>query len=391
MSSNRNSKKSVFRLAGQFRSTPSASPSVAVLEGPDRKQAERLRSLDAWRGICALFVAALHFQTTGYIHSSALVGQAGRFVDFFFVLSGFVIARAYRRRLEEGAWGPFMIRRVGRLWPLHLVTLAGTVAMAAAGSFIGLTVNGFVYADIPANITMTHAWGYLDRLTWNGPSWSISTEMFAYLTFAFLAWRLRSWRLDVACMVVLAVSLHIVMFTAPSGFGSSYDFGVERCLFGFMAGVLGDRLWHVTSIRPRGELFALLLAFLSVAFLPDSLSVLLIPIFVWTVLVFASDAGPVSRILHTAFPQLLGRVSYSLYMTHYIIGLTIITVLALFTNLTSEVSGNRTIVAYWWICDGLTLLYLAIVIGVSCLTYGWIERPGRAWFNDRANPVPAAW
>jgi hypothetical protein len=111
----------------------------------------------------------------------------------------------------------------------------------------------------------------------------------------------------------------------------------------------------------------------------------------WTVLVFASDAGPVSRVLHTAFAQLLGRVSYSLYMTHYIVGLTTITALALFTNLTAEVNGNRTIVTSWWVCDGLTLVYLATVIAVSCLTYRWIERPGRAWFNERGRFVPAAW
>lgn len=385
------SQKRAPGLPQQARGPLDGEPVAAALESQDRKNAERLRSLDAWRGICALFVAALHFQTIGYIHSSPLVAQAGRFVDFFFVLSGFVIARAYRRRLEEGAWAAFLVRRVGRLWPLHIVTLGATVAMAVAGSFVGLSVNGFVYADIPANITMIHAWGYLDRLTWNGPSWSISTEMFAYAAFALLASRLRGWRLDAACMVVLTVSLCVVLFVAPWGFGSSYDYGVERCLFGFMGGVLADRLWQVSSIRPRGELLALLMAFTAVVFLPNSLSVLLVPVFMWTVLVFASDEGAVSRVLHTAFPQLLGRVSYSLYMTHYIVGLTIITALALFTNLTAEISGNRTIVTSWWVCDGLSILYLGIVIAISCLTYRWIERPGRAWFNDRATFVPAAW
>ena len=272
-----------------------------------------------------------------------------------------------------------------------MVTLATTVAMAIAGSFMGLSVNGFVYADIPANITMTHAWGYLDRLTWNAPSWSISTEMFAYASFAFLAWCTRGWTLDLACMIVMTVSLYIVLFIAPDGFGSAYHFGIERCLFGFMGGVLADRLWHVSSFRPRGELFALLLAFIAVAYLPDSLFVLLIPIFMWTVLVFASDAGMVSRVLHRAFAQLLGRVSYSIYMTHYIVDVTIVTALALFTNLTAEVNGTRTIVTPWWIGDGLTVAYLAIVIGTSCLTYRWIEKPGRSWFNVRATFVPAAW
>lgn len=353
-------------------------------------QSHRFRSLDAWRGICALIVAAMHFHTDGYIHSSALVQRAGRFVDFFFMLSGFVIAHAYRNRLhKEGAWS-FLIRRVGRLWPLHLVTLGVTVSMALGGSLLGLTVQGFVYSAIPANLTMTHAWGFLDRLTWNGPSWSISTEMFAYLLFALLAWRLQGRRLDLACGLVIVVSIFLLGRFA-SDFASTYDFGVARCLVGFMAGVLTVRLWELTHFRPRGEISAVVLTLTAVVLLPERLGALVVPLFAWTVLVFSSDAGIISRVLKYAGPQLLGRVSYSIYMTHYIIGLTIITGLTLFTTLVREVNGVATIVTRWWIADAFSLAYLMIVVGVSCLTYAWIERPGRRWFNERAEWVPAAW
>jgi peptidoglycan/LPS O-acetylase OafA/YrhL len=108
-------------------------------------------------------------------------------------------------------------------------------------------------------------------------------------------------------------------------------------------------------------------------------------------LVFASDAGPVSRLLHGRFPQLLGRVSYSIYMTHYIVGLTTITGLVMFTGLMREVDGLTTLVAPWWISDLLTLAYLDAVVGVSCVTYALIEQPGRRWFNQRGEAVPAAW
>lgn len=353
-------------------------------------QPHRFRALDAWRGMCALIVAAMHFQTIGYIHSSSLVQHAGRFVDFFFVLSGFVIAHAYRSRLRGDGARTFLLRRIGRLWPLQVVTLCTTILMAIAGSFLGLSVKGFVYEAIPVNLTMTHSWGFLDRLTWNGPSWSISTEMFAYLTFALLGWRLRGMMLDTACGVILAVSLLVLFHFAP-GFESTYDFGIARCLVGFMAGVLAARLWEVTSFRPRGEMFAMILTFAAVMFLPDKLVALVVPVFAWTVLVFASDAGGISRILITTFPQLLGRISYSIYMTHYIVGLTIITGLTLFTGLIREVDGVATVVADWRIADPLSLAYLVMVVAVSCLTYAWIERPGRRWFNERADWVPAAW
>lgn len=357
---------------------------------PSSVDAHRFRSLDAWRGICALIVAATHFHTNGYIHSSLLVQRAGRFVDFFFVLSGFVIAHAYRHRLKGGGAWSFLMRRVGRLWPLHLVTLGATVLMAIAGSFLGLTIQGFVYGAIFANVTMTHSWGFLDRLTWNGPSWSISTEMFAYILFALLGWRLRGLRLDIACVIVLIASLLVMAQYAPD-FQATYDFGIARCLVGFMAGVLTARLWELTRFRPMGEIFAVCLTFVAVVLLPDRLGGLIVPVFAWTVLVFASDAGVVSRILKTASPQLLGRVSYSIYMTHYIIGVTIITGLTLFTGLTQQVDGTATVVADWRVADALSLTYLAVVVAVSCLTFSSIERPGRRWFNQRAEAIPAAW
>jgi peptidoglycan/LPS O-acetylase OafA/YrhL len=352
--------------------------------------AARFRSLDAWRGICALFVAALHFQTVGWIHNSLLVQNSGRFVDFFFVLSGFVIAHAYRHRLEAGGWRQFLLRRIGRLWPLHLVTLAVTIAMAVAGSFIGLTVRIFDYSAIPANISMTHAWGYLNRLTWNGPSWSISAELFAYGYFALLATTLRGWRLDLACGVTLILGFVLTTFVAPQDFAAGVDFSVARCLFGFMAGVLALRLLSA-GCRPRGEALAVIVTFATVAFLPRWLEPLIIPVFVWTVLVFSADAGLVSRALQRRFPQHLGRVSYSIYMDHYLIGLTIITAFTLFTPLTAEVDGNRTIITHPALADALTIAYLGTVVAVATVTYVWIERPGRAWFNGRGKPVPTAW
>lgn len=168
-------------------------------ETPDVVRARRFRALDAWRGICALCVAVLHFPSTGFISSSAIIQNAGRFVDFFFVLSGFVIAYAFRRQLEAGAWRSFVVRRIGRLWPLHVTMLAVMVAIALAASAAGLQIYGESYWAIPANLTMTQAWGYLDYLSWNGPSWSISTEMLAYLLFALLALTAKGRALDLAC------------------------------------------------------------------------------------------------------------------------------------------------------------------------------------------------
>ena len=156
----------------------------------------RFEALDSWRGLCALLVVVFHLNQD--IHWSLLdaqfVHRFDRFVDFFFVLSGFVIASSYERRLGQG-YGivAFALRRFGRIYPLHLVTLAAMLAFAllrrplVEGRFDqSLVFNGGIFdaSAIFTNLTMLHGVGFENHLTWNYPSWSISAEFYTYLLFA---------------------------------------------------------------------------------------------------------------------------------------------------------------------------------------------------------------
>ena len=349
-----------------------------------------LRALHAWRGVAAIVVAASHFNTTGYIGGGQVAANAERLVDFFFVLSGFVIAYAYRDRLQRGEIAYFLVRRIGRLWPLHIATLAIIVLMALAGRQIGFTVHGWTWSSLPATVTLTHSWGFLDRNVWNGPSWSISTEMFAYLLFAFLAWRTPARLLDSVCAAAILVSIWILVAFSPEGMRSTHDFGLARCVLGFMTGVLGHSMWSA-GLRLKGEIAAVIVTSVAVVFLPLSLDALTVPLFLWLVLAFAEDSGPVSGLLSRPFPQMLGTVSYSIYMIHYPINVALMTALLMFTNWTAEVAGLTTVIAPWWIADPLSILFLLATVAASQLTYAWIERVGRTFFNSRTEPVPAAW
>src|SRR5690606_39856368 len=70
---------------------------------------------------------ASHWRDWGFIQHSYL------FVDYFFVLSGFVIAHAYAGRLATARDGRrFMVRRLGRVWPLHVLVLAAFIGLELA-------------------------------------------------------------------------------------------------------------------------------------------------------------------------------------------------------------------------------------------------------------------
>src|SRR5262245_62777512 len=116
-------------MAAPSRSGPSSSGCVSAPPG-SAVGGRRYVALDSWRGIAALLVALHHFSASGAICASGLVQGAWMCVDFFFVLSGFVIAANYRDRLARGFSAMhFMLLRWGRLYPLHVATLMAYIAI----------------------------------------------------------------------------------------------------------------------------------------------------------------------------------------------------------------------------------------------------------------------
>src|SRR5579872_5807008 len=90
----------------------------------------RFKVLDAWRGLAASFVALFHLQAYSHLYELSFLRHSFLFVDFFFVLSGFVITANYRARLLSGfSFWHFMLLRLGRLYPLHIALLVAFVAL----------------------------------------------------------------------------------------------------------------------------------------------------------------------------------------------------------------------------------------------------------------------
>jgi peptidoglycan/LPS O-acetylase OafA/YrhL len=151
----------------------------------------RFTVLDSWRGIAALAVVAFHFRRRVGLDGHPLFDSMFLFVDFFFVLSGFVIFSAYGNRLEEGfSFRRFLWLRLGRIYPLHIFTLSvfilANVVMVYPVKEEWFPSPRQSWDTIAANLLLVQSWSLFSFLTWNTPSWSISAEFFAYIAFALV-------------------------------------------------------------------------------------------------------------------------------------------------------------------------------------------------------------
>jgi peptidoglycan/LPS O-acetylase OafA/YrhL len=367
---------------------------------------DRFVVLDAWRGLAALTVAFFHCRTQWHLLDSQFIQNAWLCVDFFFVLSGFVLMHAYGTAIATVRdFGSFVIRRIGRLWPLHVFMLALCAAPWARSRIASLlTGSDFVPSgendlySIATNLLLVHSLDLHSTLTWNSPSWSISTEFYTNLLFGLVVLVCGRF-IGAAALVLIIIGVAGVIFLAGGAMYTTVDYGIYRCIYGFFVGVLIYPLFQGTQARyaaSNGIATVLELAVVGLAavvFLADSsVFALWAPLaFGAVVWVFAAERGAISGILrHRAFVT-LGLISYSIYMTHSWVytwlskGWTAIgrhwQLDALIPDAERIFRGNV------WLMDGLAALYIASVIAVSLLTYRFVEQPWRRRFNRAARAV----
>src|SRR6516162_4403834 len=158
--------------------------------------AQYVPALTGIRALAALLVLGMHTEQNVPSGLDSLLpffarGYLG--VDFFFVLSGFIITHVYFARLASASRSAvqiFLWHRFIRLYPVHITVLAGLVAIVSVAGAAGFTLNNpqeWQWNDLFWQLTLLHAWGVTASPGWNAPSWSISAEWFAYLLFPLLA------------------------------------------------------------------------------------------------------------------------------------------------------------------------------------------------------------
>ena len=370
----------------------------------------RFEALDAWRGVCALLVAVFHLQAYSHIYDWSLVRHSFLFVDFFFVLSGFVIAGSYRAKLLDGfsIWH-FMLLRLGRLYPLHLAILVIFIGIELLRyRFSGILggENGDRFTDahsagsIVTNLLLIQSLNIHKMLTWNLPSWSISVEFYAYAVFAISLLMFRQRTYILIALVVLAAPL--VLLKLVGNIDTDHDYGFIRCLFGFFVGVaccdiygfvrrhyqkigqdISGKMWSIIEVCSVG----LVASF--VCWFGDGPSSLAAPIvFGLTVLVFSFEGGFVSSQLKLPAFLFLGQISYSIYMVHALV------LVAMGYGIQLGERAFGTVLrrggyfgADMWQGDLAYGVLILLTVSAAYLTYRFIEAPGRTQSRRIANRI----
>lgn len=290
----------------------SQSLSVATRTKQEFRQLREIKSHTSLRGIAALLVVFHHYRVNlpselNPDNYTRFFDSAASFVDFFFMLSGFVIAYVYINRPTD--WLSFFRSRFARIYPLHFFTLMWMIAL-------GVYTKGSLSEQVVSNIILVHAWGIFDAYHLNFPSWSISGEFAAYLSFPLVLYLIRwPWALLTACSAV--IGLHeILVFHIDLPWER---LALLRAVPGFCIGVLlhsrRDVFKHMSqqSISAMQFILALLIVFmLHIGFsLP-----LLMPAYAVLILATYEDRGVVARALSNPVLHWLGLLSYTIYLLH---------------------------------------------------------------------------
>jgi len=348
----------------------------------------RFEALDGWRGICALLIALHHFPARGAIYHLSIVRNAWILVDFFFVLSGFVITHAYGDRLstfEEAK--SFALRRFFRLWPLHVAVLAGFVALEAYRSLA--TGAGFIGARsvfaIFTNIALIQSLGIHDMLTWNTPAWAVSTELWTTLLFALVVLSAGRARILVSFALV-AGGIMTLALVSRYGMRETFDWGIARCIYGFFLGSLTYEVWKRNWLAGlNGGLFEIAGALLGVAFLifipgDRSLEYLAPPVFALFTLAFARGQGVLVRLARTSGLQRLGQWSYAIYLVQMLVIVLIVSALDSFAPGHTAVGADGAEfirLGSPLADDAITLVYLMFVIASAAAAWRFVEEPAQ--------------
>ena len=321
----------------------------------------RYEILDGLRGVAALIVVLFHiFETYSKGPAYQIINHGYLAVDFFFVLSGFVVGYAYDDRWDKmTTWG-FFKRRLTRLHPMVIAgTLVGAALFFFSGNAFPLTqqiepwkfflclVMGLLIIPCPNSLDI-RGWGELN--SFNGPVWTLTLEYIGNILYALVLRRLPKIALAILCIGCAFFTLDVTLgwnvfglfkephYTVIGGWSLMPDqiyIAFTRLLYPFLCGLLISRILpgRRTESNPSGSPIHLkggfwwcALSIVVILAMPniggkmgvaDGLFQVVCILLLFPLIVLAGAGSQTTDKRSTAICKWLGDISYPIYITHY--------------------------------------------------------------------------
>lgn len=381
----------------------------------------RYAILDGLRGVAALVVILFHgFETYIPFFGTQHINHGYLAVDFFFVLSGFVIGYAYDDRWDRMSTWNFFKRRLIRLHPM---VVAGTLFGACLFFFgesdyfslIGGTEPWKFFLCIVLGLLMIPAGTGLDIRGWgetnslNGPNWSLTFEYIGNILYAFVLRRLPTVVLGMLCVASAFLTMNLALGWDVFGFFAQpkYDViggwsitpdqmyvGFSRLLYPFLCGLLISRLLpkFITKENPSGSplgirggfwwaslLLVVLFAVPQIggkSCVADGLYQVFAIVVMFPVIVLIGAGSKTTDKRSAKWCETLGNLSYPLYITHF----------PLMYMQMAWVSSHKD--SPVWHHVVLNLGILLVAIGIAWAFLKLYDEPVRAWLKKKLYGSP---
>ena len=300
--------------------------------------------LDGLRGVAAIMVVWFHvFEAFATSHLDQRINHGYLAVDFFFMLSGFVIGYAYDDRWKTMRTGEFMKRRLIRLHPMVVMgALIGAVMFYFQGcsvwdvtqiTVVSLLIATFANMLLLPATTGTEVRGVGEMYPLNGPSWSLFFEYIGNILYALFIRRLSTRWLTVLVVAAGCGLASFGMWWGPTGdicvgFSmkeSELMGGSLRLLYSFSAGLLLFRVFKPMHVKGSFWLCGLALAVLMAvprlggedAFWMNGAYETVCFALIFPLLIILGASGRITDPVTDKVCRFLGQISYPLYMVHY--------------------------------------------------------------------------
>ncbi|WP_406843246.1 acyltransferase family protein [Flavobacterium soyae] len=365
----------------------------------DIKPKKHYEILDGLRGVAAILVVAFHiFETfSGGNRFIQIINHGYLAVDFFFLLSGFVVAYAYDDRWGNMTQWEFYKRRLIRLQPMVIMgMIIGAVFYYFQASDIlfpqiaGMPVwkliltmfIGFTLLPIPPSMEI-RGWGEMHPL--NGPAWSLFFEYIANILYALIFRRFSNKVLSVFVLIFAGLLINYTVFGPKGDVIGGWSLNLEqmnvgftRLLYPFFAGILLSRLGKLIHIKGAFWVCSILITIiLALPRFGDENSIWLnglyesfVIILIFPVIVAIGAGGQIKSAFSTKICKLLGDISYPIYITHY----------PLIYWYTAWVVDNKVSIQDGYVL-GIGVLIASILIAYLCLKL--YDEPVRNWLQNK--------